>query len=427
MNRNKLQPQCVAAPGNIASAVQLEAFKKLTLVQLIAYGKTRPLPKYVNFTTARVLKQQPYQTFAKNYPGTAAALNEVLEKDLAHFTADGNVGLMKQAIRHAPRWIIRRLTDTYVTLSVAEISKAIASDVASSSSPEAIEGTTLLILSMIEQNEIHATLTPSAEGPAAAIVTFRDPPPPKYFDPAVLEKIVREAQSSNTQLGLLDRDIGKSRTYLSKAVKDKDGPGMPFDDMADMDMERGIVIYSMYGHVTQLAEAEKAGIEKAGGSATIYQVAETLPEEVLQKMNAPAKPDYPIVQPMDLVKHDGILFGTFIDALGQLWMKGALVGKFVGAFVSTGGPGGGQEATFYSMLSSFTHHGMIFVPLGYPGVNHLISNIEEVHGGSPWGAGTFAGKGNRQPTKLELEVAEIQGQKFWQIVARTQFPVEASE
>lgn len=203
----------------------------------------------------------------------------------------------------------------------------------------------------------------------------------------------------------------------------------------------GIVIYSMYGHITALAEAEKAGIEKAGGSATIYQVAETLPEEVLQKMYAPPKPDYPVVKPNDLLKHDGILFGvatryagwpaqlkTFIDSLGQLWAKGALTGKFVGAFVSSAAPGGGQESTYYSMMSTFTHQGMIFVPLGYAGVNHLISNFDEVHGGSPWGAGTFAaGDGSRKPSKLELEIAEIQGQKFWQVVARTQFPVEESE
>ncbi|KAG9047066.1 flavodoxin-like fold protein [Tulasnella sp. UAMH 9824] len=71
---------------------------------------------------------------------------------------------------------------------------------------------------------------------------------------------------------------------------------------------------------------------------------------------------------------------------------------------------------------------MIFVPLGYAGVNHLLSNFDELHGGSPWGAGTLAGpNGSRKPSKLELDIAEIQGQKFWQVVARTQFPVEESE
>ncbi|KAG8909090.1 hypothetical protein FRC00_010791, partial [Tulasnella sp. 408] len=111
-------------------------------------------------------------------------------------------------------------------------------DVATSSTPEAIQETTMLILSMIEHNEIYATLTPSPENPGAAIVTFRDPPPPKYFDPAVLEKIVRDAQNNNTQLGLLDREVGKSKAYLNKAVKDKEGSGMAFDDMAEMEMER---------------------------------------------------------------------------------------------------------------------------------------------------------------------------------------------
>ncbi|KAG8895654.1 ubiquitinated histone-like protein Uhp1 [Tulasnella sp. 403] len=201
-----------------------------------------------------------------------------------------------------------------------------------------------------------------------------------------------------------------------------------------------IVIYSMYGHVARLAEAEKAGIEKAGGKAVIYQVPETLPQEVLQKMYAPPKPDYPVIQPDDLIQHDGILLGlatryggfpaqmkSFWDSTGQLWFSKALVGKFAGAFVSTGGPGGGQESTYYSIISTLTHHGLIFVPLGYKDTQAQIGNVDEVHGGSPWGAGTFAGvDGQRQPSALELELATTQGRLFWEYLARTQFPVEAA-
>ncbi|KAJ3515714.1 hypothetical protein NLJ89_g1586 [Agrocybe chaxingu] len=193
-----------------------------------------------------------------------------------------------------------------------------------------------------------------------------------------------------------------------------------------------IVIYSMYGHIAKLAEAEKAGIVSKGGSADIYQVAETLPQEVLTMMKAPSKPDYPIATPETLTKYDAFLFGiptrygnmpaqlkTFWDSTGQLWMQGSLAGKHAGLFVSTGGIGGGQEATAISFLSTLVHHGLIYVPLGYASGLARLGSIEEVHGGSPWGAGTLAGPtGTRQPSKREIEIAETQGAAFYDLVSR---------
>jgi NAD(P)H dehydrogenase (quinone) len=194
----------------------------------------------------------------------------------------------------------------------------------------------------------------------------------------------------------------------------------------------GIIIYTLYGHVSTMAEAVKKGVESAGGSATIYQVPETLPQEVLTKMSAPPKPNYPVATANDLPQYDGYLIGistrygswpaqlkTFWDSTGQLWQTGALSGKFVGAFLSTAGPGGGQESTFLSIMSTFVHHGMVFVPLGYAHAFAQLTNLSEVHGGSPWGAGTFAGAdGSRQPTPHELEVAEIQGKVFYTTLKR---------
>ncbi|KAI0746609.1 flavoprotein-like protein [Daedaleopsis nitida] len=196
-----------------------------------------------------------------------------------------------------------------------------------------------------------------------------------------------------------------------------------------------IIIYSMYGHVAKLAEAEKKGLEAAGGSATIYQIEETLPAEVLAKMYAPPKPNYPILAPADLAQFDGFLFGiptrygnfpaqwkAFWDATGQLWASGALVGKYAGVFVGTSGPGGGQESTVLASMSTFVHHGINFVPLGYGKAFTHLANLTEVHGGSPWGAGTFAGvDGSRQPSALELEVAEIQGKAFYETLAKVKF------
>ncbi|KAK2807517.1 Minor allergen Alt a 7 [Emmonsiellopsis sp. PD_5] len=196
-----------------------------------------------------------------------------------------------------------------------------------------------------------------------------------------------------------------------------------------------IVFYSMYGHIAQLAEAQKRGIEAAGGQVDIYQIAETLPQEVLDKMHAPSKQSYPIAEPTDLLKYDALLFGiptrygnfpaqwkAFWDKTGGIWASGGFWGKYAGLFVSTGTPGGGQETTAISAMSTIVHHGMIFVPLGYKTAFPILANLSEVRGGSPWGAGTFAGgDGSRQPTALELELAETQGKAFYGAVSKVNF------
>ncbi|KAJ7760826.1 flavoprotein-like protein [Mycena maculata] len=196
-----------------------------------------------------------------------------------------------------------------------------------------------------------------------------------------------------------------------------------------------IVIYSMYGHIAKLADGVKKGIEEAGGSVTVYQVAETLPQEVLEKMHAPAKPAFPIITPDELAKYDAFLMGVptrfgnfpaqwkaFWDSTSGLWASGALAGKYAGVFTSTAGPGGGQETTIAATISTLTHHGALYVPLGYAHAFAQLTSLAEVHGGSPWGAGTFASSdGSRQPTALELEIATIQGKAFYSIVSKVKF------
>ncbi|KAL1970462.1 hypothetical protein VTN77DRAFT_4106 [Rasamsonia byssochlamydoides] len=196
-----------------------------------------------------------------------------------------------------------------------------------------------------------------------------------------------------------------------------------------------IVIYSMYGHVAKLAEAEKKGIEAAGGQADIYQVAETLSEDVLKLMHAPPKPNYPVAEPDKLLEYDAFLFGiptrygnfpaqwkAFWDKSGQIWASGGLWGKYAGLFISTGTLGGGQESTALAAMSTLAHHGITYVPLGYKTVFGQLTNLNEIHGGSPWGAGTFAGgDGSRQPTALELEIAEAQGKSFYERVSKVSF------
>jgi hypothetical protein len=120
-------------------------------------------------------------------------------------------------------------------------------------------------------------------------------------------------------------------------------------------------------------------------------------------MHAPPKSDYPIAEPHDLEKYDAFLFGiptrygnfpaqwkAFWDKTGGQWQSGAYWGKYAGVFVSTGTPGGGQESTVIASMSTMTHHGIIYVPLGYKTAFPLLADLSEARGGSPWGAGTFA-------------------------------------
>jgi NAD(P)H dehydrogenase (quinone) len=151
-------------------------------------------------------------------------------------------------------------------------------------------------------------------------------------------------------------------------------------------------------------------------------------------MYAPPKnPDIKILEdPSTLEAYDAFLIGiptrygnfpaqwkAFWDQTGKQWASGGFWGKYGGVFISTASPGGGQESTAIAAMSTLAHHGIIYVPLGYATAFGQLTNLSEVHGGSPWGAGTFAGAdGSRQPTALELEIAEIQGEGFYKAVAK---------
>ncbi|KAF8885073.1 flavoprotein-like protein [Gymnopilus junonius] len=113
---------------------------------------------------------------------------------------------------------------------------------------------------------------------------------------------------------------------------------------------------------------------------------------------------------------------TFWDATGKMWLNGQLAGKYAGVFVSTGNPGGGQETTAMTFLTTLVHHGMLFVPLGYASGFMAKVSLTEVHGGSPWGSGTYAAAdGSRLPSEREKEIARIQGKAFYEIVSKVQW------
>ena len=187
-----------------------------------------------------------------------------------------------------------------------------------------------------------------------------------------------------------------------------------------------IVFYSMYGHVHRMAEAIAQGVrEVKGAEAILRRVPETLPEEVLEKMGAlesrKAWAHVPICTVEELASADAIIFGTptrfgnmcgqmrqFLDATVQLWAQGALVGKVGSVFTSSNTQHGGQESTILSFHTTLLHHGMIIVGLPYSFQGQ--SRIDEITGGSPYGASTIAGsKGERMPSENELAAARYQG------------------
>jgi NAD(P)H dehydrogenase (quinone) len=196
-----------------------------------------------------------------------------------------------------------------------------------------------------------------------------------------------------------------------------------------------IVFYSTYGHVWKLAEAVAAGArEVAGTQVEVLRVAETLPQEVLQKMGAvdaqKAFAHVPVADPKRLGEADAIILGTptrygsasaqmqaFLDATGQLWAKGALIGKVGAAFTSTATQHGGQETTLMSMFTFFFHQGMVIA--GVPYSAKELSSMDSLTGGTPYGASTVAAPdGSRHPSENELAIARAQGRHVAGIAAK---------
>jgi len=196
-----------------------------------------------------------------------------------------------------------------------------------------------------------------------------------------------------------------------------------------------IVFYSMYGHVYRLAEAVAEGAREVPKTeVTLYQVPELMTEEALEKSGAKAArkafAHIPIAEPAKLAEADAIIFGTptrfgnmcaqmrnFLDQTGQLWFKGALVGKVGSVFACTGTQHGGQEMTITSFHSTLLHHGMIVV--GVPYSEQRLLNMKEITGGTPYGATTLAdADGSRQPTENELAIARFQGKHVAQVTQK---------
>jgi NAD(P)H dehydrogenase (quinone) len=192
-----------------------------------------------------------------------------------------------------------------------------------------------------------------------------------------------------------------------------------------------VLYYSSYGHLEIMARAIAEGAASVeGADVSVKRVPELVPEEVCRNAGMKTDQQAPFADPNELADYDAIIIGAptrfgnmaaqmrnFLDQTGPLWARGALVNKFGSCFTSTATQHGGQETTLISMQLTLFHHGMIVVGLPYSWAG--ITRMDEITGGTPYGASTLAGPdGSRQPSANELEGARFQGKHVASIAAQ---------
>lgn len=191
-----------------------------------------------------------------------------------------------------------------------------------------------------------------------------------------------------------------------------------------------VLYYSAYGHIERMAQAVAEGVREAGAEAVIKRVPELVPEEVAKTSGFKLDQAAPIATVDELPDYDAIIFGAgtrfgvvasqlrnFLDQTGSLWANGALVGKAGSVFTSSATQHGGQESTILTMIPTLLHHGMVVVGLPYAFQGQM--GVDEIKGGSPYGASTITGgDGARQPSEVELAGAKYQGRHVAQIATK---------
>jgi NAD(P)H dehydrogenase (quinone) len=191
-----------------------------------------------------------------------------------------------------------------------------------------------------------------------------------------------------------------------------------------------VLYHSAYGHIETMAQAVAEGARETGAQVDIKRVPETVPEDVARAAHFKLDQAAPIATIAELADYDAIIIGAgtrfgrmnsqmaaFLDQAGGLWARGALNGKVGGAFTSTATQHGGQETTLFSLITNLLHFGMVIVGLDYGFAGQM--KLDEVTGGSPYGATTIAGgDGSRQPGENELAGARYQGRKVAETAAK---------
>ena len=192
-----------------------------------------------------------------------------------------------------------------------------------------------------------------------------------------------------------------------------------------------VLFHSIYGHVEKMAQAEAEGAAEVDGTVvTLKRIPETMSDDAVRAMGGKTGSAVPVASPGELADYDGIIFGTptrfgnmsgqmrtFLDQLGGLWMSGALIGKVGSVFTSSATQHGGQESTILTFHPTLLHLGMVIAGLPYSEQRQM--GLDEVKGGSPYGASTIAGgQGERQPSEQELGMARFQGRHVAALAAK---------
>ena len=192
-----------------------------------------------------------------------------------------------------------------------------------------------------------------------------------------------------------------------------------------------VLYYSSYGHIEQMADAVAEGARAAGATVDVFRVPETAPQAVVEAAHFKTDTAHAVIPGVEtMAEYDAIVFGaptrfgrmpsqlaSFLDQAGGLWFRGALNGKVGAAFTSTASQHGGQETTLFSLITNMLHFGMTIVGLDYGFQGQM--GVDEVKGGSPYGATTLAaGDGSRQPSAVELDSARYLGTRVANTAAK---------
>jgi len=191
-----------------------------------------------------------------------------------------------------------------------------------------------------------------------------------------------------------------------------------------------VLYYSSYGHIEAMAKAVAEGAREAGATVDVKRVPELVPQDVAEKSHYKTDQEAPVATVEELENYDAIIIGTptrfgrlasqmanFLDQAGGLWARGALNGKVGAVFTSTASQHGGQEMTLFSVIPTLMHFGMVVVGLPYSFQGQ--TRMDEIVGGSPYGATTLTGgDGARQPSETELEGARFQGRHVAEVASK---------
>ena len=135
-----------------------------------------------------------------------------------------NTGLVQQVIDRAPRWSIKKLTATYLTLGLSEIGKAVGID--------SEKDVRKVVLDMVSHASLYkafllhidthvqiACSEITAQISVSGTVTFSDPPSQSQYTKADVDRILRESGEQASLLKRLEMEMARSREYLSKVSR----------------------------------------------------------------------------------------------------------------------------------------------------------------------------------------------------------------